>query len=139
MRWTIGWCVLGLLLALSACTAQEEPQQDTVLADTVGNERPVAVMTDGRTVKQRLADATIATEVQQALLDTMDLRRFDFEVASVRGRVALRGSVYTPEQQTLAATIARKVDGVEELANEIALFPPDSVKASADSTRKPPL
>jgi hyperosmotically inducible protein len=93
-------------------------------------------MTDGRTVAQRLEDATLATEVRKALLDTMRLRLFDFEVEAERGRVALRGSVDTDAQRTLAATIAREVAGVRDLDNQIALFPPDSVNVKEDSTKQ---
>jgi osmotically-inducible protein OsmY len=50
--------------------------------------------------------------------------------------VALRGSVDTDAQRTLAATIAREVEGVRDLDNQIALFPPDSVNVKEDSTKQ---
>jgi hyperosmotically inducible protein len=124
--------------SLGACAAQEQPQENVVLTDTTSSGHPAPV-DDGRTVKQRLQDATIAAEVQKALLDTMDLRRFDFEVAATQGRVALRGSVNTDAERILAANIARDVKGVKDLDNQIALFPPDSVQATTDSTSKAPL
>ena len=82
--------VLFILLmfsgSLGACASQEEPPSSDLLADTTQSGRP-ATVTDGRTVAQRLEDATIATEVRKALLDTLTLRRFDFDVAAARGRV----------------------------------------------------
>ena len=133
--------VLVLLLLvtsgfLGACAAPEEPQEQQATADTShSSERPTAI-SDGRTVKQRLQDATIAAEVQKALLDTMSLRRFDFEITATQGRVALRGSVGTDAERILAANIARDVKGVKDILNQIALFPADSTAVAADSTSK---
>lgn len=135
--WEHGLLVLLLVASgsLGACAAQEQPQEDTVSVDTLSSGRP-AVVNDGRTVEQRLHDATIAAEVQKALLDTLTLRRFDFEVSATQGRVALRGSVNTDTERTLAASIAREVRGVKDLDNQIALFPPDSATVAPDSTSK---
>lgn len=131
--------LVGMLVAsgsLGACAAQEEPQENRVPTDTTVHTERTPPVDDGRTVKQRLQDATIAAEVQKALLDTMSLRRFDFEVAATQGRVALRGSVNTEAERTLAADIAREVKGVKNLDNQIALFPIDSAAVAPDSTRK---
>lgn len=129
------WLVVVLLVVLGGCGSQEEPREETRPPEATSADHP-APMTDGRTVAQRLEDATLATEVRKALLDTMRLRLFDFEVEAERGRVALRGSVDTDAQRTLAATIAREVEGVRDLDNQIALFPPDSVNVKEDSTKQ---
>jgi hypothetical protein len=140
MIWRSVLLVLVVLSSsLGACAAQEEvPDEGLLVLDTVRTGQP-PMMADGRTVKQRLEDATVAAEVQKALLDTTSLRLFDFEVEVARGRVALRGSVHTETQRMLAASIAREVDGVKDLINQIALLPPDTVGVAADSTGKEPL
>jgi LysM repeat protein len=76
---------------------------------------------DGRTVAQRLDDASTATRIRMALANHDGLRRFDFAPEVRDGRVALKGVVQTPEQRELAGEVVRAVPGVREVSNQITV------------------
>lgn len=88
---------------------------------------------DDRSLAERIDDASLAAQVQKALLDTAALRPFDFQIDARHGRVALRGSVATADQRRLAGEVAGQVRGVEAVQNELAL--PDTT--AADSSAVP--
>ncbi len=110
--------LLALCLAPAACSPDAARAPDDAEADT-------------RTLEERLRDASTATQIRKALLDTLTLRPFDFEPDVRQGRVALRGTVRTDEERRLAEALARAVPGVHALTSEIVLR--DTTQA-ADST-----
>ncbi len=110
--------LLALCLAPAACSPDAARAPDDAEADT-------------RTLEERLRDASTATQIRKALLDTLTLRPFDFESDVRQGRVVLRGTVHTDEERRLAETLARAVPGVRALTSEIVLR--DTTQA-ADST-----
>lgn len=84
--------------------------------------KPAAMETEEvRTVAERLEDASVETRVRQALVQRQSLRVFDFQPTSVRGTVTIRGDVNSREQRRLVARVARSVDGVDSLANEVTV------------------
>lgn len=82
---------------------------------------PIDTLNDGRTLAARLADATIAARVRKALVEEAGLRVYDFDPVVERGRVLLRGTVRTDEQRERAAAIARRVEGVRDVVNAVAV------------------
>ncbi len=72
-------------------------------------------------MSQRLADASVAARAKQALARHRTLRRFDFSLSAVRGRLALRGDVDTREQYREAERVAAALDAVRAVANEVTV------------------
>lgn len=96
-------------------------EETSSAAETSSTEKP-------RTVSEKLADATVEARIKKALVGRRDLRKFDFSLDVVRGRVVLRGDVNTKDQHRRAGRIAEAVDGVETVVNEV------TVKGDAVST-----
>lgn len=127
--------LLGLGLAAGGCTPDSSgsPQaSDTTSASNASASRAARqepnpspsepVDADNpRSVAEKLADATVETRVKQALVERRALRAFDFYPEAVRGRVVLRGDVDTREQYERAERVARSVEGVETLANQLTV------------------
>jgi LysM repeat protein len=74
-----------------------------------------------RSVAQRLADASVAARVKQALARVQALRRFDFSPTVVRGHLVLRGDVDTREQYRRAGRVATNLEGVREITNQVTV------------------
>ncbi len=96
-----------------APTATSSPAASTSEAD--------ARTGSDRTVAERLADASVAARVKQALVQNRTLRRFRFSPSVVRGRLTLRGDVETREQYRLAERIAQRQEGVTAVTNQVTV------------------
>jgi len=68
-------------------------------------------------------DAWITTKVKLALLTTEGVSGTDIKVDTVIGRVTLYGKAYSAEEKAKAETIARGVDGVEDVRNLLVVAP----------------
>lgn len=91
-------------------------------------------------------DKEIAKEITERLQSEQqagNLAGFDINLKVAEGQVLLRGRVSTPEQQKLALDIARRVDGVKRVVNDLeiasdkpfdAANPPASDAADLDDT-----
>ncbi len=66
-------------------------------------------------------DATIATRIKVRLLDAPEIDAAAIIVDSDRGVVTLKGFVDTDEQRQRAARLARQVNGVESVTNELEI------------------
>jgi nucleoid-associated protein YgaU len=76
---------------------------------------------DPRSVAQKLEDTSTETRVKRALVQTPSLRVFSFRPAVVNGHLVLRGDVNTADQYRQAQQIARQVDGVSALTNQVTM------------------
>jgi LysM repeat protein len=74
-----------------------------------------------RSVAQKLADASIGTRVEQALIQTSALRVFSFRTTVVNGHLTLRGDVNSLDQYRQAQRVAQRVDGVDSLTNNLTV------------------
>ena len=70
-------------------------------------------------VGEYLNDTALIAKVKTALFDQTGLEAFDIHVNSYNGIVQLSGFVDTDIQKELAGQIARNVDGVREVVNNI--------------------
>jgi len=66
-------------------------------------------------------DGLITTKVKSALLADADIRSFDIGVVTRKGEVQLSGFVNSQAQIDMAVGIARKVEGVTAVGNEMTV------------------
>jgi hyperosmotically inducible periplasmic protein len=72
-----------------------------------------------RTVGAAIDDAAISTRVKAALAGDPDVKARDVQVETYRGTVQLSGFVDSPENARRASDVARRVDGVREVKNDL--------------------
>ncbi len=133
--------VLGVLLGgllVSACTfgGSSEPADEAVSADTsataVSASLPQTSSADqaspappssneSRSVEQHLNDASVEARIKRALVKERSLRLFDFEPEVVGGHATIQGNVNTRDQYRRAERVAREVEGVEAVTNELTV------------------
>jgi osmotically-inducible protein OsmY len=70
-----------------------------------------------------IEDSVLTAKVKTALIQQQGLQGFDINVTTHNGIVQLSGFVDTDVQKELAAQIARNVDGVAQLVNNIIVQP----------------
>lgn len=66
-------------------------------------------------------DATITTKVKAAFVKDEVVKAFDVKVETFKGTVQLSGFVDTAEQKYRAAEVARRVNGVQDVKNNITV------------------
>jgi hyperosmotically inducible protein len=76
-------------------------------------------------------DAWITTKVKMALLTDDTVDGLDVDVDTFSGRVTLHGTVDSAVEKAEAETLARKVTGVVDVRNLLAVVPAKSQKANA--------
>lgn len=72
-----------------------------------------------RSVGTVVADATISTKVKAALAGDPDVRAIDVQVETYKGTVQLSGFVSSRENVARAIDLARRVDGVRSVKNDL--------------------
>jgi hyperosmotically inducible protein len=70
-----------------------------------------------------LSDTALTTKVKTALVDQKGLEGLSIHVNSYKGVVQLSGFVDTDVEKELAGQIARNVDGVAEVVNNLIVKP----------------
>lgn len=74
---------------------------------------------ESRSTGQYIDDAAITTRVKTALFRDEQVSGFQVDVDTFRGRVQLSGFVDTVEQRRRAEQLARSVEGVREVVNNL--------------------
>lgn len=118
-----------LLLGSTGCSGQEggtspaAEQAPTTDSDEQAQETAPQLRTpsDDRSVEQRVEDASLGARVQLALADAGGLSGYAFDTEVDGGRVILRGDVGSRSAYERAAEVARDVDGVGEVVNEVTV------------------
>jgi len=64
-------------------------------------------------------DAAVSTKVKTDLITDSNVKGSEVQVRTYQGEVQLSGFVDTPEQKDRAAEIARRVDGVRMVRNDL--------------------
>jgi hyperosmotically inducible periplasmic protein len=75
----------------------------------------------GKTAGQTVDDATITTSVQGRLTGDKASNYTRIDVDTERGVVTLNGVVQTPEEKARAEYLARKVEGVTKVNNNLQI------------------
>jgi hyperosmotically inducible periplasmic protein len=73
------------------------------------------------TLGSAVDDGIITTKVKSALLADPNVKSFDIAVVTRKGAVQLSGFVDSQEQIDQAVALARKVDGVADVDNELSI------------------
>ena len=76
-------------------------------------------MDTGRTVGQTVDDASVTAKLKSALLQAPEVKGTDVNVDTVNGKVTMKGAVENQAQANRAVQIARAVEGVREVDNQI--------------------
>ena len=79
------------------------------------------------TIGQGANDSWLWFKTRTALLTTADLRDSTINVDAVNDVITLKGTVATAAQKTKAEQVAKDIDGVKSVKNELKVAPNDSV------------
>jgi hyperosmotically inducible protein len=82
---------------------------------------------------QAVSDATISANVKAALVQDPDTRASNISVNTINGTVELSGFVDTRDQRRAAVRVARSVDGVQSVREELAVNDQGRVVGAANS------
>ena len=82
-----------------------------------------AVTRGQETVGAYVDDATITTQVKSRFVENKDVDASSIKVETLNGTVMLSGFAKNATEKDTAASIARKVNGVKSVKNEIAVRP----------------
>ncbi|MBW8829598.1 MAG: BON domain-containing protein [Burkholderiales bacterium] len=82
-----------------------------------------AVTRGQETVGAYVDDAAITTAVKARFIDNKDVDAGAIKVETLNGTVMLSGFAKNPTERTTAESIARNVNGVKAVKNEIAIRP----------------
>ena len=104
---------MACALSLAACGRNDNKAATTA----VGTPPPAAQTTTSR-AGQALDDTAITTKVKTELLAEKGVNGTSISVDTKNGQVTLSGTV-PPSQIARAEAVARKVDGVREVVNQL--------------------
>lgn len=82
-----------------------------------------AVTRGQETVGAYVDDATITTQVKSRLFENKEVAGSSISVETLKGTVMLSGFAKSAAERTTAETLARQVNGVVAVKNEIAVRP----------------
>jgi hyperosmotically inducible periplasmic protein len=82
-----------------------------------------AVTRGQETVGAYVDDATITTQVKSRFIENKDVDAASIRVETLNGTVMLSGFAKSATEKGTAESIARKVNGVKMVKNEIAIRP----------------
>ena len=98
-------------LALAACASDRSPSRSG--GSTTGSATSE--------VKQDTKDAALTAKVKSALAADVGLKTLKIDVDSMGNTVTLKGAVDSAETKKRAEEVARKVDGVATVRNELTV------------------
>lgn len=81
---------------------------------------PVAACS-GETAGEYVDDSVISNTVRAKLIDDPDLNIFQVDVTTLQGEVQISGFVESEEDKQRAGEVARSVDGVREVHNNLVV------------------
>ena len=110
---------------LDGALAKIESKADEVAADAraVGRDAQQAAGTAIDAVTDKAKDATITTTVNAELAKDSQLSALQVNVDTIDGRVVLRGTAPDTASRERAAALAKSVDGVRSVDNQLDVKP----------------
>lgn len=116
------------LLLLTACDKQEGDttageQLDSAVAETKQESREAGAYMEEKTDQaiQTVDDAAITTALKAKLVADDELKALDINVDTVGGVVMLSGAAPSEAAKARATEIARTVDGVSDVRNDLTV------------------
>lgn len=100
--------VLAIGLGLPGCNKQKAPES--------GSNAPAT-----SEMAATVDDSVVTTKVKAALLADADVKSFDIKVETKSGDVQLNGVVDNQTQIDHAVEVARKVEGVKNVTNQLTI------------------
>lgn len=85
------------------------------------------------TIGQGANDMWLWVKTRASLMGTSDLRESTINVDVVNDVVTLKGTVATAAQKTKAEQVAKDIDGVKSVKNELKVAPSDSMTNTSNS------
>lgn len=82
-----------------------------------------AVTRGQETVGAYIDDATITTQIKSRFVENKEVDAASIKVETLNGNVMLSGFAKNNAERTSAESIARKVNGVKSVRNEVAVRP----------------
>jgi osmotically-inducible protein OsmY len=82
-----------------------------------------AVMRGQESVGAYVDDATITTQIKSRFVESKDVDAASIKVETLNGTVMLSGFAKSATEKAAAEAIARKINGVKSVRNEIAVRP----------------
>jgi hyperosmotically inducible protein len=107
-----------LIMATAICTG--------TLIGTVSNAAYAANPEQKQSASEYASDAVVTTKVKGAFVAQSALSALDIGVETVDGKVTLTGTVGTAAEVELASHVARDVEGVKQVQNDLQV---DKAKA----------
>ena len=95
-----------------------------ILATTlciIGCDRAVETTSTSNTVAVEVSDSAVTAKVMTALLSDDPVKRFDIAVVTTKGDVRLTGILDNQSQIDRAHSLARAVEGVHSIHDELTL------------------
>ena len=86
------------------------------------------------TIGQGANDSWLWFKTRTALLTTADLRESTINVDAVNDVITLKGTVASAAQKTKAEQVAKDIDGVKSVKNELKVAPNDSMTNTSGNT-----
>jgi hyperosmotically inducible protein len=80
-----------------------------------------AAHTPTTTIGTDVDDTLITTRVKSALMQNENVKSFDISVTTINGAVTLSGFVDNQNQIDISTKVARSVDGVKVVNNQLAI------------------
>jgi hyperosmotically inducible periplasmic protein len=121
---------LAVSIALAACNRQASEQTagqkvDATLEKTQDKVEDARQATSDalKATRTAISDSAITASVKARLAADAELKMLDIQVETSSGRTVLRGSAPNAQARDRAAQIARVVDGVTSVDNELEVRP----------------
>jgi hyperosmotically inducible periplasmic protein len=83
----------------------------------------IEVRSDGHSLGTALDDTVVTTRVKSALVANPVTKARQINVATANGVVLLSGFVDSPNEKTTASEVARRIEGVRDVRNELETKP----------------
>jgi hyperosmotically inducible periplasmic protein len=108
----------ALALALAACASDGNKSGTSSSSGTSGSGTSGSVTSD---ISQASKDSWLTTKVKSALAADVGLSTLKIDVDSAGNTVTLKGTVDSADKKQRAEEVARKVEGVATVRNQLAV------------------
>jgi hyperosmotically inducible periplasmic protein len=120
---------IALLVAALFAVPLSVNAADTKASDSKMDKAQEKVKDTTKDMKDATSDSWITSKTKIALFADDRVKGREVSVETVKGDVFLRGKVDTPEAKAAAAEIARSIEGVKNVKNDLQIVPASARKA----------